>query len=314
MSGIESIDFSLENIFLSWHNFKAGKTKTKELYSFQYNLEVNLFQIHQELKHGTYKHGKYQSFEVKDNKKRLITVASIKDRVVHRLLYDYLVVIFDKTFVYDVWSCRKGKGLQSAILRTQKFVHKNKSGYFLRADIKKFFNNVDIQVLYKLVALKVKCKKCLWLLQELLMNFNQPGIPIGNLSSQILANIYLNELDRFIKITLKQKYYLRYGDDFLVFSNSKSELEKLQLQVVKFLNSKLKLQLSSVGGIYKVKQGIQFIGTNIYPFNLLINKRVIQRAFNRLNFQNLSSYCGVIKTVKRNGLNLKLVSTLVPPI
>jgi len=205
MRGIESIDFSLENVFTSWHKFKVGKTNTNEFYDFQYSLEQNLFLIHQELNSLTYKHGKYQFFEVNDNKKRSITVASIKDRVVHRLLYDHLVSVYDKTFIYDVWSCRKDKGLHSAVLRTQVFARKNEFSYFWRADIKKFFNSIDIQILYNIVSKKVKCKNCLWLLKEVLASFNQNGIPIGNLTSQVLANIYLNELDQFIKHRLKQK-------------------------------------------------------------------------------------------------------------
>jgi len=205
---MESIDFSLENIYLSWQRFKAGKTKTKELLHFHYNLEQNLHRLHSDLTTKTYTHGDYQTFEVNENKKRVITVASIRDRVVHRLLYDCLVEVFDRTFIYDVWSCRKGKGLHTAIERAQEFSRVNKSNYFLRADIKKFFHSINPQILIKLVARKVDCSNCLWLLGEILKSTKTSGIPIGNLTSQILANIYLNELDRFVKFELNQKYYL----------------------------------------------------------------------------------------------------------
>ena len=310
MRGIESIDFSLENVFTSWHKFKVGKTNTNEFYDFQYSLEQNLFLIHQELNSLTYKHGKYQFFEVNDNKKRSITVASIKDRVVHRLLYDHLVSVYDKTFIYDVWSCRKDKGLHSAVLRTQVFARKNEFSYFWRADIKKFFNSIDIQILYNIVSKKVKCKNCLWLLKEVLASFNQNGIPIGNLTSQVLANIYLNELDQFIKHRLKQKYYLRYGDDFIIFLKNKKELESVQKLVTYFLNKNLNLQLSKIGGTYKVRQSINFLGMIITPFDLKLNKRIYTRIFNNLNIINLPSYIGVAKITNRIGLKNSLQLTV----
>ena len=134
--GSVSIDLSLSNIWQSWYNFRRGKRKTKELEYFQYFLEENLRRLRDELNDGTYKHGKYKRFIVNDNKRREVAVASVKDRVVHRLLYEYLVKIYDGTFIFDAWSCRKEKGLVGAIERTQKFLSKFSFCFVWRSDIK----------------------------------------------------------------------------------------------------------------------------------------------------------------------------------
>ncbi|MCC7197405.1 reverse transcriptase [Candidatus Peregrinibacteria bacterium] len=122
MGSVESIDLSLENIWRSWFEFKKGKRFTFELHTFQYYLEKNLYKLFLDLNNGCYRHGSYKKFIVCDNKRREISVASVRDRVVHRLMYDYLEKIYDKTFIYDAWSCRKEKGLLGAIERTQEFL------------------------------------------------------------------------------------------------------------------------------------------------------------------------------------------------
>ena len=122
MIGSESIDLSLKNIWGSWRQFRKGKKATDELHEFQYYLEKNLFELCEDLNCAKYRHGNYRKFIVNDNKRREISVAHIRDRVVHRLIYDYLENIYDKTFIYDAWSCRKGKGLLGAIERTACFL------------------------------------------------------------------------------------------------------------------------------------------------------------------------------------------------
>ena len=120
--GSDSINLSLKNIWRSWFEFKKGKNYTSELHDFQYNLEKELYGLFQDLQNGFYRHGGYRKFVVSDNKRREISVASIRDRVVHRLIYDYLEKVYDKTFIYDAWSCRKEKGLLGAIERAQNFL------------------------------------------------------------------------------------------------------------------------------------------------------------------------------------------------
>lgn len=308
MTGNDSMDFGLKNIWNEWFNYRKGKKLSRELCEFWYHLEENLAELHNELNDGTYKHGGYSAFTISDNKKRVISVASIKDRVVHRLIYDYLVrpvakrtahtikliakqsPFFDHTFIYDVWSCRKGKGLLGAIERTQEFLHRNKNSFVWRADIKKFFENVDHDVLLRLIGRRVKD---LWLIKEVVRSYPQ-GIPIGNLTSQIFANIYLNELDRFVKHNLKPKAYLRYGDDFILIEKDERKLREFRFRVIEFLKN-LNLDLHAKNDvIVKVRHGLKFLGVIIGPDGRRLNRRMKTRINNRLTTKNLSSYWGLV--------------------
>jgi len=154
MIGSVSIDYSLPALWHCWQQFVRGKKRSAELDYFQFHLEKNLKTLEHELKNQTYKHGAYRSFTVNDTKRRDIAVAGIKDRFVHRLLYAYLVKIYDKIFIYDVWSCRKGKGLLAAIERAQEFLAGNHNGFFWRGDIRKFFDSVDHQTLVNILSIR----------------------------------------------------------------------------------------------------------------------------------------------------------------
>jgi retron-type reverse transcriptase len=173
--GNSSIDLSLANIWRSWFKFKRGKRKTPELETFTYFLEENLRQLHSDLINGRYKHGGYKKFTVTDNKRREISVASVRDRVVHRLLYEYLAAIYDKTFIYDAWSCRKGKGLLGAIERTQKFLNRYNHSFIWRADVKKFFDNVDHETLLCFTSFRITDKTDINLLQKVIGSYSVHG-------------------------------------------------------------------------------------------------------------------------------------------
>lgn len=317
MIGNDSIDISLSSLYKSWYKFKAGKSRTNKLEEFEYKLEKNIFNLYRELRNKTYKHGQYHRFAVIDNKKRQISVADIKDRLIHRLLYDYLVTNFDKKFIYDVWSCRKNKGLIGAINRAQLIAKKYKDGYIWRADIKKFFDNVNQEVLFKILKREICCKTALWLLKEIIISYrisinNQGscasfsrGLPIGNLTSQIFANIYLNELDRFILHHQKPLAYLRYGDDFLVFKRDLARLKKIRENVIRFAFWKLSLSINPKNDvIFKTKRGIRFLGVEIFSNGRRLNKRNISRATSKINLINASSYCGLVKQHYKKLLNV----------
>lgn len=168
----KSIDLSLNNIWLSWLHFKKAKRQTVEFHIFKYNLEKELHKLCTELNNGSYKHDGYKKFMVNESKRREICVAPIRDRVVHRLLYDYLVPIYDKTFICDVWSCRKDKGLLGAIQRTQQFLQKYPNSYVWRADVEKFFDTVDHDILLKILTRKIKDPKAFGLLREVVKSFS----------------------------------------------------------------------------------------------------------------------------------------------
>lgn len=290
MIGSDPMDFGLKNIWNECFNYRKGKKLSRELCEFWYHLEENLAELHNELNNGTYKHGGYSAFTVSDNKKRVISVASIKDRTVHRLIYDYLIPIFDPAFIYDVWSCRKGKGLLGAIERAQEFLKRNKNSFVWRADIKKFFENVDHDVLLRLIGRRVKD---LWLIEEVVRSYPQ-GIPIGNLTSQIFANIYLNELDRFVKHNLKPQAYLRYGDDFILIEKDERKLQEFRSRMIEFLKN-LNLNLHAKNDvIVKVRHGLKFLGVIIGPDDRRLNRRMKTRINNRLTTKNVSSYWGLV--------------------
>lgn len=171
MMGSESIDVSLKNIWHSWFAFRKRKHATVELHDFQYRLEKNLFELWKDLGNEIYRHGGYRKFVVSDNKRREISVADIRDRVVHRLVYDYLTPIYDKTFIYDVWSCRVKKGLLGAIERAQYFLKKYPQAFVWKADVKKFFDSVDQKTLLKILSMRIKDAKSYGLIREIIESF-----------------------------------------------------------------------------------------------------------------------------------------------
>lgn len=314
MTGSFSIDLSLKNVWRNWFSFRRGKRATEELHDFQYHLERNLFELFQDLNKGWYRHGGYRKFVVCDNKRREISVASIRDRVVHRLVYDFLVRLYDKTFIYDAWSCRKGKGLLGAIERAQDFfkryagvTHTPRSHYswVWKCDVKKFFDSVDQEVLLKILSRRIKDRATLNLLKEIIFSFTvlsddsvsggKVGMPIGNLTSQIFANIYLNELDRFVKHTLKVEAYLRYGDDFIVIEDDLERLRIVRDTAVRFLADELKLQVNPKSDrIMKATYGLKFLGVKLWSSGRTLNRRNLTRVNERLGLCNISSYSGLI--------------------
>jgi len=290
--------------------------------SFERSFEDNLFALQKSLLNKTYHHGGYRSFFVNDPKKRHIHKASVSDRIVHHLLYNYLYNIFDKTFIYDSYSCRLGKGTHKSVRRLSQYIRKFTKNYtrpcfILKCDIKKFFASIDQEILYKLLLEKIKDQDMLWLLRQIIFSFNSEkgkgkGIPLGNLTSQVFANIYLNELDQFIKHNLKIKYYIRYADDFVVLSDQKSELEKLINKIEIFLTSKLKLSLhDKKRTIRNYRHGIDFLGYITLPHIILprtktkrrlmkkINEKIENFNYNKITYTSLNqtaqSYLGLLK-------------------
>ena len=240
---------SIENLFQAWNEFKKGKRKKKDVQTFERRLEDNLFDLHLSLKNQTYEHGDYQEFYVHDPKRRHIHKASVRDRIVHHLLYKFLYSLWDKSFIYDSYSCRLNKGTHKGVARLAKFVcrvSKNYTGscWVLKGDIKKFFAAVDHRILFSLLSKKIADKNILRLFWKIIDSFNSEmgegkGIPLGNLTSQVFANIYLNELDQFVKHNLGIKYYLRYADDFVILCEERKRLEALVPGIREFLGARL---------------------------------------------------------------------------
>ena len=304
---------SIENLFQAWDEFKKGKRKRKDVQVFERSLEDNLFDLHLNLKNKTYQHSNYFAFYVQDPKLRHIHKARVQDRVVHHLLYKFLYQLFDKTFIFDSYSCRLNKGTHKGIKRVEYFVRKISKNHTqpcwaLKLDIKKFFASIDHQVLLELLKQRIKDSDILWLLKNVIDSFHSEsgegkGIPLGNLTSQVFANIYMNELDQYIKHQLKIKYYIRYADDFVILTNSKKSLEKLVEPIAEFLKTSLKLELHPNKIIFrKLDWGIDFLGYVVLPHYILPRTKTKKRVFNKLktkidspNFnQSLQSYLGYL--------------------
>ncbi len=295
-----SIDLSLENIWKTWFEFRKGKRFTSEFHSFQYHLERELYKLYRDLNSGTYQHGIYRKLVVSDNKRREISVAGIRDRIVHRLVYNYLTPIYNHTFSYDAWSCRVGKGLLGAIERTQQFIDSYPDSYVWKGDVRKFFDSVDQPTLLGILSRKITDEETFNPISKIITGFSSDqvrrvGMPIGNLTSQIFANIYLNELDRYVQHILRPVAYLRYGDDFVLIHSNLQELQQMQASIKVFLQNRLKLVINRRNHlIIKSCKGLKFLGVQIWPSGRALNTRNISRIHSRLNPTNIAGYSGII--------------------
>ena len=204
----------LKNLFLAWEEFKKGKTQKEDVIKFEKDYKNNIFALYKVLRNKTYCHSTYFSFYVKDPKLRHIHKACVKDRVLHHAIFRILYPIFDKSFIFDSYSCRIGKGTHRAVNRLQYFFRKvsqnnTKNCFVLKCDIKKYFDSINHDILIDLIKRKIKDENVLWLIDVIIKSYSTSlgiGIPLGNITSQLFANIYLNELDKFIKQDLKIKY------------------------------------------------------------------------------------------------------------
>lgn len=281
-----------ENLILAFHNSKKGKAKRRYTKRFQKYLKENLNKLQRELLNQIYKPHELKSFTLRDPKTRKISKSAYRDRVVHHALCNIIVQDFDKEFIYDSYANRIGKGTLKAIERFDKFkriVSKNNARKccVLKADIKHYFKEIDHKTLISIIRRKVDDERVIWLIERILsINKKIKGMPLGNLTSQFFANLYLNELDQFVKHKLKVKYYIRYVDDFVILHESREQLEKWKTEINSFLKEKLKLELhSSKSGVLNLSSGINFLGFRIfYNYKLLrkSNLKNFERKFNRL--------------------------------
>jgi retron-type reverse transcriptase len=274
---------SFENLLLASRKAQKCKRFKPSVSSFNLELEKELLIIQHELKYQTYQPGSYKRFLIFDPKKRLISAAPYRDRVVHHALCNVIEPIFDKTFIYDSYACRKNKGTHKAVDRFTKFCRLNR--YVLKCDISKYFDSVDHEILFELIARKIKDRKTLWLIKLIIASLNGQGgkgIPIGNLTSQFFANIYLNGMDHFIKEELKCEYYIRYVDDFVVLDGDKKKLHEIKAAIVDYV-VRLKLKLHPAKStVFPVTQGTDFLGYKIYPTHRLVRKSNVKRFIRRM--------------------------------
>lgn len=322
---------SLSNLLKAWKEFKKCKSKKEDVMEFEFNLENNLFSLHQELTDKTYEPNPYQAFFVYDPKRRHIHKATVRDRVLNQAVFQILYQIFDKHFIFHSYSSRIEKGTHKASKRLFISLRKESKNwreptFILKCDIRKFFDSIDHSILFELLQKKIFDADVLWLINKILKSFEKYpniGLPLGNVTSQLFANIYLNELDQFIKHKLKVKYFFRYADDFVLISNNKKLLMFYQKEIENFLKQNLKLELHpNKVFIRKLKQGIDFVGYVVLLNATVLRTKTKNRIFKKLkkaqkelaigeiskeNFQQIkASYMGVLKHCKNKKIKRDL--------
>jgi len=291
---------SIDNLLDAWKEFLKGKRNKKDVQEFQFNLMDNILQLHRDLVDYTYKHGGYECFKINDPKSRIIHKASVRDRLLHHAVYRILYPLFDKTFISDSFSCRNNKGTHKAIKKFKEFVYivsKNNTTpcWILKCDIKKFFASIDQNILINILERRILDRETINLLKEIILSFKPNGLPLGNLTSQLLANIYLNEFDQFVKHKLRIKYYIRYADDFVIFSQDRKYLEKLITIIKLFLEKELKLILHPDKVYIKtIYSGLDFLGWVCFYDHRVLRRASRTRMFKKVNSTNLSSYLGLL--------------------
>ena len=311
---------SIPNLLGAWREFKRGKNKKPDVALFGLQLEQHIFELHEELTNEIYKHNAYTDFIVCDPKRRHIHKACVRDRVVQQAVYRALYGVFDKHFIFDSFSSRLGKGTHKGVERLERVCTKITKNYrviayALKCDIRKFFDSIDHAVLTEILYRKVKDIKTRELLQTIIKSFEKEsgkGLPLGNVTSQLFANIYMNELDQYIKHTLKCKYYFRYADDFLLLQTSKEYLENILEEIKLFLKETLLIELHPQKvSIKKVSQGVDFLGYIVLPYHKRLRTKTKNRIekkliTNNLTKESLISYSGVADHARERVLQNKI--------
>lgn len=297
---------------------------------FERNLEDNLFSIYYELKKHSYTHSNYKYFRIFDPKKRNIHKAEIKDRIVHQIIFDYLNARYEPFFIKNSFSSRIQKGTHKAVKKLTEFTknlkdENNGRCFALKCDIKKYFESIDQRVLLKIFKKEVKDDAVFDLILKIILSFNSAnktgkGIPLGNITSQIFANIYLNELDYFVKNELNIKYYLRYNDDFIILDDNKNKLFENLKKIKDFISNILLLEMpDNKIKFRKLDWGIDFCGYIVLPNGILLRQKTKKRMLKNIYelseklknkeipknkfIKTLNSYFGLLKHC--NSYNLK---------
>ena len=322
---------SVENLLAAWREFLNGKRKKVDVREFQYHLSDSVHALHADLVSLTYCHGGYHHFKISDPKPRDIHKASVRDRLLHHAIYRMLYPYFDKTFIHDSYSCRLHKGTHKAMDRFRAFTYQvsnnhTRTCWVLKCDIRKFFASIDHQTLFTILEKYIPDQKILWLLREVVSSFSshniltnssmlvcRKGLPLGNLTSQLLVNIYMNKFDQFVKHKLKVKYYVRYADDFVILSRDKQELEQVLRYIVVFMRERLKLELHPDKVYIKTfASGVDFLGWVHFPDHRVLRTSTKRRMLRRTaglgeDSPTVQSYLGLLSHGNTANLRTKLL-------
>jgi RNA-directed DNA polymerase len=312
---------SVKNLLEAWCEFLPGKRKRKDVIAFSMHLTDNILALHHELVEKTYRHGSYHAFKINDPKPRDIHKAGVRDRLLHHAIYRILYPYFDQKFIFDSYSCRYEKGTHRAMNRFREYAGKvsrnhTRTVWVLKCDIRKFFANIDHEILKSILGKYIKNANIKWLLGEVIESFNSSGkvgigLPLGNLTSQLLVNIYMNEFDQFLKRELKVHYYVRYADDFVILHEDKNYLESLLPRISAFLEMRLKLSLHpDKVSIKTFASGVDFLGWIHFAKHRVLRTatkwRMTRNLEKTFSDASLASYRGLLQHGNAYGLKKKL--------
>lgn len=299
---------SVDNLFAAWKEFLNGKRKKSDVQFFAHSLIDNILQLHDDLANKTYSHGGYYCFNISDPKPRSISKASVRDRLIHHAIYRKFYPFFDRTFIGDSYSCRVNKGTHRATKRLLAMFYKvsrndRQKCWVLKCDIRKFFASIGHDILLEILKNYIPDKDVIWLFKKIIKSFSTSdgvGLPLGNLTSQLFVNVYMNEFDQFVKHKLKSKYYIRYADDFIFLAKDKEELIKLLPLIESFLKHKLRLSLHPNKITLKsFASGIDFLGWVNFPTHRVLRtstkKRILRSLSDNISEETLRSYLGLLK-------------------
>ncbi|MGB3693820.1 MAG: RNA-directed DNA polymerase [Spirulinaceae cyanobacterium] len=289
-----------ENLLLASRQAQKGKRFRDNVLAFNYNLEKELLQLQKELQEKTYLPGQYKTFRIFEPKPRLISAAPYRDRVVHHTFCNIAAPLIEKSFIPDSYANRQGYGTHRALKRFVKFARSSR--YVLQCDICKYFPSLDHEILKRMLRGKIKCQETLWLIELIIDSSNaqeavidyfpgddlltpvmrRKGLPIGNLTSQFLANFYLDKFDHFIKHELKVKKYLRYVDDFALFSDDIEFLRQARYALEDYLTT-IRLKIHPVKSqLFATEYGANFLGFRIFPERIRVRNDNLRKARRRL--------------------------------
>jgi len=301
---------SFENLYLAFERARRRKSARDYVTRFGYDPEERLIRLAEELAEKSYRHGALKAFYVYRPKKRLIKAATFRDRIVHHALCNVIEPIFERRFIYDSYANRVGKGTHRALDRFTQFARKNR--YVLKCDIRKYFQSIDHEILLEILGRRIRDPDILWLVREILRGgqaltpdsepeeaippayfpgddlfaaLRSRGLPIGNLTSQFSGNVYLHELDHFVKCELRHPCYIRYEDDFVAFGENKRELHDVRTAIEEFLAT-LRLEVHARKCfVAPVDVGVDFLGFQVFPTHRRLRRSTgvaFERRFRRL--------------------------------
>lgn len=287
--------YAFENVYAAYQRARRGRRYKRDILLYEQHLEKRLSTLCHLIKTERYRHGPYREFVVNDSKKRTISATSFQDRIVHHAAYAQIEPLFEKRFIYDSYVCRKGKGSHRAVKKLKKNMYGVTKGYrdeayYLKMDVAKYFQSIDHHILKKHIYHVIHDIRTQNLLSLIIdsrwdreIEGRRTGIPIGNLTSQIFANIYLNPLDHYIKEQLGCRYYVRYMDDFVLCHRDRDALILMRKRIELYTRRTLHLSFHSHKVmIGTISSGVSFLGYIVYPQYTILRKSTVKRCKKRI--------------------------------